>query len=489
MENKVANQKHGKKPLDKKQVAIAAGGCAGALVIIGLCVWFFWLRGYLAAKDASPVYVNSVASIAGIYLDTNPRYSGLVEPQQITKINKDESRTVDEVLVSEGDQVNVGDALFSYDTEEMNLSIQQAELDLEGINNNITTLQDQKKTLEDEKKKASSDDQYSYTVQIQSVELQIKSEQYNKSVKENELEKLKGSLENAQVLSEVAGIVQEINITPKTDSSGQPAPFMSILSSGDFRIKGVISEMNAGSISEGQAVTVRSRVDSNATWPGTISSIVFEPIQSNNYYGMESENQSSKYNFYVTLNSLDGLILGQHVYIEPSTGAAARSGIWLPAAYVVSDDSGSYVWARDAEEKLERRAIMLGTYDQQEDLYEIVSGLEASDFIAYPGEDLVPGGPTTTDASAQTLPDDSMNPVEPGLDDNMVDPGVDPGLDGTVDPGADTGTVDPGTDGTVIPEGDADLYEPGLVDDTGPSGDAGTGGDTGGTAGAEEILP
>ena len=484
MENKTANQKHGKKPLDKKQVAIAAGGTVGALVIIGFCVWFFWLRGYLAAKDASPVYVNSVASIAGIYLDTNPRYSGLVEPQQITKINKDESRTVDQVLVSEGDTVNVGDALFAYDTEEMNLSIQQAELDLEGITNNITTLQDQKKTLEDEKKKASSDEQYSYTVQIQSVEHQINSEQYNKSVKQNELEKLKDSLENAEVYSEVAGIVKEINITPKTDSSGQPSPFMSILSSGDFRIKGIISEMNAGSIAEGQAVTVRSRVDPNATWPGTISSIVFEPIQNNNYYGgMDSGEQSSKYNFYVTLSSLDGLILGQHVYIEPSTGAAARAGIWLPAAYVVSDDSGSYVWARDAEEKLEKRAIMLGTYDQQEDLYEIVSGLEASDFIAYPGEDLVPGGPTTTDASAQVLPDDAMNSVEPGLDDGMVDPGmVDPGL---TDPGA----VDPGLDGTVTPEGGEDaagLYESGLTDES-QGEDSGAGGTP--EAGTEEILP
>ena len=84
-------------------------------------------------------------------------------------------------------------------------------------------------------------------MQIQSVELQIKTAEYNSSVKKSEIDKLKNSLENAEVLSEVEGVVKEVNITPKTDATGQQLPFISILSSGEFRVKGTVTEMNRGS--------------------------------------------------------------------------------------------------------------------------------------------------------------------------------------------------------------------------------------------------
>lgn len=436
---------------DKRLVAI---GVVALVVIVGLCVWFFGLRGYFAAQDADPVYVAPVSSITGVMSASDPRYSGLVEPQKVTKVNKDESRTVDQVLVQEGDSVTVGQALFSYDTGEVDLSIRQAELELEGIANQLTVLQEQKTQLEKEKKDASKDDQFKYTVEIQSVEHQINAQEHERSVKQTELDKLRASLENNQVLSEVDGTVQQINLTPATDAQGNQLPFMSILSSGEFRIKGTVTEMNINSISEGQAVTVVSRVDPEQRWPGTVESIDYEPVQDNNnmYYGGNSGEKASKYNFYVALNSLEGLILGQHVYIQPDTGSSARTGLWLPEMYVVSEGGGKgYVWARDENENLEMRQVSLGQHDEGEGLYEILSGLTASDYIAIPAEGLVVGGPTTTDASAGSAPGGEPG-AEPG-----VDPGVDPGVEGG------------GDDNTVIPEGEEALPDDGgaLPDDGG----------------------
>lgn len=421
----------------KKTVGLIVAGVIAAVVIIGLCVWFFWLRGYLAAKKAEPVFVNSVSSITGVTTDTDPRYSGLVEPQKITKVNKDDTRTVSDVLVMEGDQVYVGDPLFRYDTGEMELSIRQAELELEGIGNQLTVLQDQKKTLEAEKKKASKDDQFSYTVEIQSVELQIKTMEYDRSVKQTELDKLRSSLDNNEVCSEVDGVIQEINLTPQTDSQGQPLPFMSILSSGEFRIKGTVTEMNINSIYEGQPVVVRSRQDPESYWEGLIDSIDYEPVQETNnfyYYDGGSGEKASKYNFYVIMDSPDGLILGQHVYIEPDLGAVnTHSGLWLPAMYLVLDENNpasGHVWVRDEDEKLELRPVSLGEYDEGEDLYEIISGLTTSDYIALPSEDLVAGGPTTTDPSAMTFPNDMMEPGLGSMDDEWEPTG---GMDGMGD--------------------------------------------------------
>ena len=44
----------------------------------------------------------------------------------------------------------------------------------------------------------------------------------------------------------------------------------------------------------------------------------FNPVQQQSYYDSDTS-LSSKYPFYVTLGESDGLLLGQHVYIEPRT--------------------------------------------------------------------------------------------------------------------------------------------------------------------------
>lgn len=392
---------------NKRKPLVIALICIAIVVIAAVCVWFFWLKDYLAAAGAQPVYVNSISSIVGLDTGSNPRYSGIVEPQQIYKVNKDESKTVAEVMVEPGDEVHTGDILFRYDTQDMQFSLTQLEIDQDSIANMISTLQRQLNNLQTEKKNASKDDQASYTVQINDVEIQIKAQQYESSKKKEEIDKLRESMNNAEVFSEVDGVVKEVNDTPgsQTDSSGQPSAFISILASGDYRIKGTISELNYASISVGQAVTVHSRVNAEQVWKGTVDSIDQEAAtdQSNGmyYYGMDSGEKSSVYHFYVALENLEGLILGQHVYIEPDLGEGAKKeGLWLPAMYIAHDDSGSFVWARDDNDKLEKRMVTLGEYDSDNDTYQINSGAARTDFIAYPSESLIPGMPTTTDAAA-----------------------------------------------------------------------------------------
>ena len=283
--------------------------CIAALALVAAGIWFFWLKDYLGAANATPVYVNPVSSIIGLNTGSTPRYSGIVEPQKTYKINKDESKTVAEVVVNVGDEVHAGDVLFRYDTEEMQFALEQAKLDQEGIANQISSLKTQLTTLNKEKKNASKDDQYSYTVQIQSVEAQIKVQEYESSKKKSEIDKLQESLNNADVVSEVEGIVKEVNSSSRTDPSGQAAAFISVLSSGEYRIKGTVSELNFASIFEGQAVTVHSRLDPNQVWKGTVESIDQEATSDQNnsfgyyYDGMGGCEKSSKYNFYVLLEN------------------------------------------------------------------------------------------------------------------------------------------------------------------------------------------
>ena len=390
--------------MDKRKKAILITLITIAvLAAVAAGVWFFWLKEKLELANASPVYVNSVSSILGHDTGANPRYTGIVEPQETYKVRKDDTKTVSEILVRVGDEVRVGDLLFRYDNQAMALDLTQSEIDLESIADQIATYQRQLTDLRSKLAKAASDDQYAYTVQINALEVQIRRQEFESDKKKAEVDKLRESLTKTEVYSDVDGVVKEIN--DGTTSSNSDA-FISILSSGEYRIKGTVSELNVASLSVGQKVVVHSRIDSAKMWTGSVTSIDQEAAQEQNngyFYGGE---RSSKYNFFVSIDSPEGLILGQHVYIEPYTGPiVVREGLWLPAMYVGHDEDGSFVWAQGRDEKLEKRLILLGDYDEAEDLYEIKDGLVRTDLIAFPAPELKAGMPTTTDQSSVLPPE------------------------------------------------------------------------------------
>ena len=406
--------KNRKKPLIIALIVIAI------LLIAAAGVWFFWLRDYLAVRGAKPVYVNSVASIVGLDTGSSPRYSGIVEPQETYKINKDETKTVSEILVDVGDEVQPGDILFRYDTQQIQFDLEQAEIDQQTTAGLISTLQRQMTEAQAAKKTAPQDEQAAYDIRIGELEIQIKQQQSASSRKKVEIDNLRDALRNTDVICEVTGVVKEINNNSGSQGdyfmggSSQSNAFITILSSGEYRIKGKISELNYASISVGQAVTVHSRIDSEQIWHGTVSSIDQETSNDNNnmgyyFYAMPGGESSSTYNFYVILDSLEGLILGQHVYIEPDFGEGQRkNGIWLPAMYIAHDQEGSFVWAKSEKDTLEKRLITLGDYDSDTDSYEITSGVAKTDSIAFPSENLLPGMPTTTDVSAMFADDSGV---------------------------------------------------------------------------------
>ena len=65
----------------------------------------------------------------------------------------------------------------------------------------------------------------------------------------------------------------------------------------------------------------------------------------------------------MNLDSIDGLMLGQHVTIEMDYGqGAAKEGIWLSSGWITQEDGSAYVWAaKSGGAKLEKRAVELGS--------------------------------------------------------------------------------------------------------------------------------
>lgn len=285
--------------------------------------------------------------------------------------------------------------------------------------------------MENEKKNAGADAQVSYTTQIQALQTDIAKTEYDIKVKNISLEKLKNSIENSAVKATSSGTVKSLKTTEELQESGADV-IMTITASGSFRIKGKFNEQNMGTITQGQAVIIRSRLDDSITWNGSVSEVSNEPEANNSGVivegGSDSETASSNYAFYIDPENTDGLVLGQHVLIEIDYGqsnAVEKSGIWLYSDFIVDYDTDKpYVWAADKDKRLEKRFIKTGQTDEINGDCEIVSGLGENDYIAYPSDDLEEG------MRAVTNIDDVDNSwdADPG-DENAVEPEVGDGID------------------------------------------------------------
>jgi len=377
----------------KTRIIVITSSVVAALLLIFLGIWYFFLRDNNTSSSNEVVNVSSVADIAGLNARLQNRYSGVVEPQETLEIKRDEERTVKESFVQEGDKVEVGTPLFAYDTDEIDLKLSQAELDLEQLSNEISTLNSQIALLEKDKANASADEKLAYTTQIQTAQNDVKRAEYNQKSKTVEIEQIKKSLENSTVVSSIAGVVKTISESG-VNMNGEATAYMTILATGDYRIKGKINEQNTWVISEGQPVMIRSRVDLEKTWTGMITLIDYDNKVSNenNYYYSSSggEEQSSFYPFYIELDTSEDLILGQHVYIELSQ-EEAKTGIWIHSSYFVFEDSETFAWVMNSKEKLEKRKVKLGDYDESLEEYQVLEGLTKDEYIAWPEERLENG--------------------------------------------------------------------------------------------------
>lgn len=369
------------------------------MLLIFILVLSLVLSG--CGSGSGGVYVQSVevlSSMGGIA--PGDHFLGMVVSEHVTEIKKDSDKAVEELLVKEGDDVKKGQELFSYDTEELQLNLDKKTLELEQLKASIETYKSQIKQLEQERAAVSGSERMRYTLEIQSTQVDMKEAELKIKTSERAVEDAATLLENSTVVSPIDGRVQNINESG-TNSQGEPAAYITIQQIGSYRIKGVLGELQRGAIMEGDRVTMISRTDENLSWSGTVTLVDYEnPSQGSDmdrYYGMATDEMtaSSKYPFYVELDSTEGLMLGQHLYIKLEAEEGQTTGIPVGSAFVCYEEDGSaYVWA-ETKGKLEKRSVTLGEYNPMTDAQEILSGISLEDYIAFPDEHCREGAATT----------------------------------------------------------------------------------------------
>lgn len=442
------------------------------LVLAGAAGAIYYVLHSKKASNEELVYATKISDLTGGYDLMESRYMGIVESQEVKGVNRDSDKKIKELYVKEEDEVKAGDVLFEYDTESMELQLRQLELELTSINNNIATLNQQIASLTTEKATAGPDEQLSYSAQIQNLQAQVNQANYDASAKQLEIDRQKLSMENTKVVAPMDGIIKTINENNSTSSSDDNSnydnynnnssdstsnAYITIMAKGDYRIKATASELTVRSMSEGQSMIIRSRVD-DSTWTGTVTKIDLEHPDNgnNNDYYMSSGTSATKYPFYISLDSTDGLMLGQHVYVEADYGQGSdKEGLWLDEFYIMQEDDGAYVWAENAKGYIEKRKVELGEYDENMMRYEILSGLTEDDYIAYPEERVKEGMKVTHNYEDIEIDDtaDDGSYDDGSMDDGFYDDGSSDGSfsddgSGNIDETGDGGMMD-GTEGSV----------------------------------------
>ena len=195
--------------------------------------------------------------------------------------------------------------------------------------------------------------------------------------------------------SGIAGVVKSINESGSSSGNGDNS-FITVMKVGTYRVKGTVNEQNIGDLYIDAPVLVHSRVN-DSVWRGKITKIDTENALTNDNAGYgtgNSESRSSKYPFYVELENSDGLIMGQHVYIEPDLEQGEEStgeGIWL-ASYMVdqTDPEHPFVW-KDVRGRLQKQEVTISEVREELGRVKISEGLSPEDSICIPDGTLTPG--------------------------------------------------------------------------------------------------
>lgn len=304
---------------NKKNIII---GIVVVVVAVAIILGVLWKLGKLPIGKGSAGGDDANSQVDVTDLGTVNQFMGIVEAGQIEEVKADSGKEIKEVFVKEGDTVTAGTALFAYDTGDDQKEVERIQQEINGYDNQIARYQSQIDELAAERDTVSEENKFEYTTEIQTIQLSIQEAQSSKQASQAELQDANAKVAKSTVTCKTDGVVKKIN-NSSSDNYDESQAFITIVSDESYQIKGIVNEQNMADLGEGQKVVIRSRVD-DTTWTGTITKVDTDnPIQSNtsDYYDSSSSDSeattSSKYYFYVSLDKSEGLMLGQHVYIEP----------------------------------------------------------------------------------------------------------------------------------------------------------------------------
>ncbi|HEK9101222.1 efflux RND transporter periplasmic adaptor subunit [Bacillus pfraonensis] len=351
-----------------------------ALIVAIVAVNIFMVQG--KKKGAAKGDAVSFEKVTERTLNNTKLISGQVKPGNIESFYADPSKgKVKDIAVKEGQEVEKGTKLFSYDNEEINLQLKQAELDQKMANMRYDQGKKKIDSLKKEIKKAKdsgagkevTDPMEEQVSELEMGQKTIDLEKEKGQLQSQELKKKQGEL---TIYSNFAGVVQKLDKDAAQSSAqavgGQGKSFLQIASKDPFQIQGTLTELQKSQIQKDQTFTATAKANSKKKWTGKITEVSEFPTSAEmaQAAGAEGTQNMSQYTYKASLDGQEGLSPGYHVSLQVSL--ENKKMIAVPSKSIVEKDGEPFVYVEE-KGKLRKQNVKKGSTDG--DWTEVLEGV------------------------------------------------------------------------------------------------------------------
>ncbi|MDM5191296.1 HlyD family efflux transporter periplasmic adaptor subunit [Bacillus hominis] len=348
------------------------------LIVIVAAVNIFVMQG--KKKDTTKADAVSFEKVTERKLNNTKLISGQVKPGNIESFYADPTKgKVKDIAVKEGQEVEKGTKLFSYDNEEINLQVKQAELDQKMADMRYDQGKKKIDSLKKEIKKAKDSGAAKEVTdpmeeQVSELEMAQKTTDLEKEKGELQKEELSKKQKELTIYSNFTGVVQKLDKDAAQSSSqalgGQGKAFLQVASKDPFQVQGTLTELQKSQIQKDQTFTVTAKANNKKKWTGKITEVSEFPTSAEMAQAAgEGTQNMSQYTYKASLDSQDGLSPGYHVSLQ--VNLENKTMIAVPSKSIVEKGDDAFVYIEE-KGKLHKQNVKKGATDG--DWTEIVEG-------------------------------------------------------------------------------------------------------------------
>ncbi|MGK8429840.1 efflux RND transporter periplasmic adaptor subunit [Bacillus cereus] len=361
----------------KKKRRIIIGVITLFSIIIAINI--FLIQG--KKKENKKVDAVSLEKVTERKLNNTKLISGQVKPGNIESFYADPTKgKVKDIAVKEGQEVEKGMKLFSYDNEEINLQMKQAELDQKMADMRYDQGKKKIDSLKKEIKKAKDGGAGKEVTdpmeeQVSELEMQQKTTDLEKEKGKLQKEELSKKQKDLTIYINFTGVVQKLDKDAAQSSSqalgGQGKAFLQVASKDPFQVQGTLTELQKSQIQKDQMFTVTAKANNKKKWTGKITEVSEFPTSAEMAQGasLGEATHMSQYTYKASLDSQDGLSPGYHVSLQ--VNLENKTMIAVPSKSIVEKGEDAFVYIEE-KGKLRKQHVKKGATDG--DWTEIVEG-------------------------------------------------------------------------------------------------------------------
>ena len=236
--------------------------------------------------------------------------------------------------------------------------------------------------------------QLSYAINQKQIE--ISNFELDRLYAETEYARVANKIKNSTVYASVDGTVKTL-VSPK-EAKATGEPFLQIIGKSGYFVQGYISELQLAEVQKGATVKIKS-IAENVNCDGEIVAVSTYPETVENISNAGNENVSY-YPFTVSVSSKENLKIGDEVEINLNEKADEIK--YILKSFVLTENDRHYVFMENVDGVLVKREIGTGATLYGEYI-EVISGIDESDWLAFPYGKGVEAGAAAKHSTQQEL--------------------------------------------------------------------------------------